>query len=51
MSELCKWEQVSPIILLVVAEDVEELFYFLVDVFSFFIHLGVKGCGEGLFDS
>ena len=38
----------SPIVLLVVTEDVKELFNFLVYVFCFTICLGVKGHGQGL---
>jgi hypothetical protein len=38
----------SPIVLLVVAENAEELFDFLVYAFCFTIGLGVKGCRQGL---
>ena len=38
----------SPIVLLVVAEDVKELFHFLVYVFCFTIGLGVEGRRQGL---
>ena len=38
----------SPIVLLVVAEDAKELFHFLVYTFCFTIGLGVKGYRQGL---
>ena len=38
----------SPIVLLVVAEDAKELFHFLVYVFCFTICLGVEGHRQGL---
>ena len=38
----------SPIVLLVVAEDVKELFHFLVYVFCFTVCLGVEGRRQGL---
>ena len=46
-----KWEQVCPVILLEVTEDMEELFNFLVYVFGFAVCLWVKGCGERRFDA
>ena len=38
----------SPVVLLVVAENAKELLYFLVYTFCFTICLGVEGCRQGL---
>jgi hypothetical protein len=38
----------GPVVCLVVAEDSEKLFNFLVDAFCFSIGLRVKGSGKGL---
>jgi hypothetical protein len=45
-----EWEQVCPIVLLEVTEDMEELFDFLVYMFGFTVCLWVKGCGERRFN-
>ena len=41
-------EEICPVIGLVVAENTEELFDFLVDALCFSVGLGVKGSGQGL---
>jgi hypothetical protein len=51
VGKFSKWEQVFPIVLLKVTEDMEELFDFLVYTFGFAICLWVKGCGERRFDA
>ena len=48
--KFCKGEEVSPIVLLIVAEYSKVLFYFLVDPFGFTVGLGVEGSTEGGFD-
>ena len=48
VGKFSKWKEVCPIIGLVVAKDMEELFNFLVDMFCFSISLRVKGSGQGL---
>jgi hypothetical protein len=48
VGKFCKREEMCPIILLIIAEDSEELFNFLVDSFSFTIGLRVKDGGKGL---
>ena len=48
MREFCKWEEVCPVILLVITKDSEILFDFLVDSFCFSVCLGMEvlGCGD-----
>jgi hypothetical protein len=48
VGKLSKWEKVSPIVCLVVAEDSKELLNFLIDAFHFSISLRMKHCGQGL---
>ena len=43
-----KGEEMCLVICLVIAENMEELFDFLVDAFCFSISLGVKGSRQGL---
>ena len=50
VGEFGKGKQVCPIVLLVVAEDAEELFDFLIYAFCFSVGLGVKSCRQCLVD-
>ena len=48
VGKLSKKEQMSPIVLLIVTEDVKELFNFLIYAFCFTICLRMEGHGQGL---
>ena len=48
MGKFREWEQVCPVVSLIVAKDSEKLLNFLIDLFCFSIHLRVKDSGESL---
>ena len=50
MCKFCEREEVGLVVLLVVAEYLEVLFYFLVDPFGFAVGLGVEGRTKGGLD-
>ena len=46
VGEFCKWNQIRPIVLMIVAEDSQELFNLLVYPLHFPIRLWVVSCAE-----
>jgi hypothetical protein len=50
VSELGKWEQLVPVVLLIIAEDAEVLLENLVHALCLSARLRVEGCGFVAFD-
>ena len=50
IGELCSWQELVPVVLLVIGEDADELFELLVDVLCLTIGLQVVSSGGGRFD-
>ena len=51
VGELCEREQVHPIVLVVIAKDLQELFDLSINLFHFSIGLGVISRAKGRCDS
>ena len=50
VGELCSWQELVPVVLLVIGEDADELFELLIDTLRLAVGLRVVSGGGGRFD-